>query len=261
MSEVGVERGRVSTQVGEAPVLPLMLVSAGIYLAWFAVHYWRRRNANGYLLWPSDPIKAVLQGKPIPAQGTASQAAATASFTSALSQLQPDQTSGSGDNTSLSVGGLVNPIGAGLTGERIDMGVDYGGAGQLKAIGDATVTSIYNAGWPGGVFICLHLNGTDKYVYYAEDITPMTTIGAKVKAGQVIGYASGGGSGIEVGWAAPPGTGDTLAAANGQQATHGDPGAHSTAYGVAFDKLVTRLGGPAGKVVQPVTGTAAAGYS
>ena len=30
---------------------------------------------------------------------------------------------------------LVNPVGSGLRGERVDMGVDYGGSGPLYALG------------------------------------------------------------------------------------------------------------------------------
>lgn len=108
MSEVGIEQGQVRTPVGDAPVIPLMLISAGIYLAWFAVHYWRERDAaSGHLLWPSDPIKAVLQGKPVPGKTPAPQATATAEFTSALTQLSPDQ-SGGGTST----GTATNPSGA-----------------------------------------------------------------------------------------------------------------------------------------------------
>ena len=33
----------------------------GAYLAWFGVHYWRTD-----VTWPSDPVKAVLTGKPLP---------------------------------------------------------------------------------------------------------------------------------------------------------------------------------------------------
>jgi hypothetical protein len=51
----------VKTPVGDAPVVPVMLLSFGAYLAWFAVHYWRSDTA-----WPTDPLKAVLTGQPIP---------------------------------------------------------------------------------------------------------------------------------------------------------------------------------------------------
>lgn len=49
---------------GEAPVIiPIVLIGLGGYLVWFAVHYWR---GTGDLVWPSTPIKSVLQGKGLP---------------------------------------------------------------------------------------------------------------------------------------------------------------------------------------------------
>lgn len=45
-----------------APIIPILLIMIGAYLAWFGVHYWRQD-----LKWPSDPIKAALQGKGLPA--------------------------------------------------------------------------------------------------------------------------------------------------------------------------------------------------
>jgi hypothetical protein len=51
----------VRTPVGRAPVVPIMVVAAGAYLCWFGVRYWRSDTA-----WPSDPLKAVLTGKPMP---------------------------------------------------------------------------------------------------------------------------------------------------------------------------------------------------
>lgn len=45
-----------------SPLIPTALLVAGAYLAWFGVHYWRTD-----VKWPTDPIKAVLTGKPIPA--------------------------------------------------------------------------------------------------------------------------------------------------------------------------------------------------
>jgi Transglycosylase SLT domain len=56
----------VKTPVGDAPVVPLFLIGTGMYLAWFGVHYWRSD-----VKYPTDPVKAVLQGKPLPsAKGT-----------------------------------------------------------------------------------------------------------------------------------------------------------------------------------------------
>ena len=51
----------VGTPAGDAPVIPVIILSLGAYLTWFGVHYWRTDTA-----WPSDPVKAVLTGKPIP---------------------------------------------------------------------------------------------------------------------------------------------------------------------------------------------------
>lgn len=75
----------VNTPVGDTPVIPVLVMVTGAYLAWFGVHYWRSDTK-----WPTDPIKAVLQGKAIPvpdrtkdnaallAVGTAASAAAAA---------------------------------------------------------------------------------------------------------------------------------------------------------------------------------------
>lgn len=69
----------VHTPVGDAPVIPLVIIGTGMYLAWFGVHYWRSDTK-----WPTDPVKAVLQGKPVPAGGNGS-AQETADLTAAFS--------------------------------------------------------------------------------------------------------------------------------------------------------------------------------
>ena len=52
------------------PILPVALAGIGAYLAWFGVHYWMSD-----VKWPSDPIKAVLTGKPMPDNAAVSGAA------------------------------------------------------------------------------------------------------------------------------------------------------------------------------------------
>lgn len=52
-----------------SPLIPLALAGTGAYLAWFAVRYW-----GSDVKWPSDPVKAVLTGKPLP--GASGQASA-----------------------------------------------------------------------------------------------------------------------------------------------------------------------------------------
>ena len=53
----------VKTPVGDAPVIPVFLIGAGMYLTWFGVHYWHTDTK-----WPTDPVKKVLQGQGLPAK-------------------------------------------------------------------------------------------------------------------------------------------------------------------------------------------------
>ena len=145
--------------------------------------------------------------------------------------------------------GYVNPIGAGLVHERVDQGVDFTGSGSLYALGSGTVVNVYNSGWPGGVFLAIRLDA-GQYVYYAEDITPAVGVGQRVTAGQYIGRTNGGGSGIELGWAAPPGDGDSAAHAAGQYA-------YPTSEGESFNALLASLGVTGGSQVQAGSGPVA----
>lgn len=61
---------------GGAPVIPLVIMGTGAYLAWFGIHYWRSS-----VKWPTDPVKAILQGKPLPAPS--GQTSAASLFTAA----------------------------------------------------------------------------------------------------------------------------------------------------------------------------------
>lgn len=89
-SPVTLSQGEVRTPAGDAPVIPLLMIGFGAYLMWFAVKYWR---GAGPAVWPSYPIKSVLQGKGVPANQTAQTAAsAVASYESSLPQ--PGQTPG-----------------------------------------------------------------------------------------------------------------------------------------------------------------------
>ena len=57
-----------------APVIPVAILGIGAYLAWFlGVHYWGSDTR-----WPTDPVKDVLQGKPLPAPGGQQTAAGIA---------------------------------------------------------------------------------------------------------------------------------------------------------------------------------------
>jgi cell wall-associated NlpC family hydrolase len=61
----------IHTPIGTAPVLPVTIMAFGAYLTWFGVHYWRSDTK-----WPTDPLKAVLTGKPIPEVDRSSDEAA-----------------------------------------------------------------------------------------------------------------------------------------------------------------------------------------
>lgn len=129
------------------------------------------------------------------------------------------------------------------------MGVDYTGSGTLYAMGAGTIVNVTNSGWPGGKFIALKLEEgqyAGKIVYYAENIISQVHVGQHVSAGTPIGKAVGTYPYIEVGWAAPPGSGQTMAAATGQQSKSGDPGSVTTAFGQSMSNLIKSLGGPAG---------------
>jgi murein DD-endopeptidase MepM/ murein hydrolase activator NlpD len=135
-----------------------------------------------------------------------------------------------------------------LAPERIDMGVDYAGAGPVLAVGDGTVFNTRGPGWPGGIFIGITLaNGPYAGLSYfvAENIKPTVRVGDHVRAGEEIGVMYHGPAGIETGWAA--GQGDQpLAAALGQQNTGGDPGAWTSAAGLSFDRLLISTGTASG---------------
>jgi hypothetical protein len=57
--------------LGSSPVLALGAIAFGGYLLWFGVKYWRGTGDN---VWPSTPIKAVLQGKSLPPNTAAATA-------------------------------------------------------------------------------------------------------------------------------------------------------------------------------------------
>lgn len=127
--------------LGEAPIIPIVLILIGAYLAWFGVHYWRRD-----VVWPSDPVKSVLQGKGLPPQG---------SITTSAVILASAQTQASIDTGAGGTGGLGSPAGGSVGGKGNvtplevykalrHAGVPRGDAVMLTAI--AGVESGYNTG-------------------------------------------------------------------------------------------------------------------
>jgi hypothetical protein len=148
------------------------------------------------------------------------------------------------------VPGYQNPLRdvSGLVPERIDMGVDFGGAGQVYALGNAVITNATgnSAGWPGGGWITYTLtDGPDAglTVYLAEDVSPMVQVGQHVSSATVIANMFAGSAGIETGWAQQSGL-----SAESQLAEAGSVGGNGpfpSRIGLNFEELLQSLGVPA----------------
>lgn len=163
-----------------------------------------------------------------------------------------------GDCVSSSAGGYRNPFAssASVVPGRIDMGVDYDGAGPIDALGAGTVTYSASGGAGWGPFLCSGghggavvyrlADGPDggRYVYVSEGIIPLVTVGERVQAGQPVASFTGC---IETGWGTGAGAGP-MAAAVGQACSSGDPGCVSTACGWGMSQLIKASGGPPGIV-------------
>jgi hypothetical protein len=160
--------------------------------------------------------------------------------------------------------GYANPLRAvsGLTAERVDEGVDYGGSGPIYALGDGVVTSTTGS-WPDGTFISYRLTSgpaAGKTVYVAENVTPTVTVGQTVTLNTVVGILHDAYPDMEIGWAAD-GYGDTMAAVSGQWTSADDAASMPSAYGVNFDQLLVSLGATPGILEHStVTGSLASGW-
>ena len=146
--------------------------------------------------------------------------------------------------------GYQNPLRdvSGLVPERVDMGVDFGGSGQVYALGDAVITNATgtSGGWPGGGWITYKLtDGPDAglTVYLAEDVSPTVQIGQRVSSATVIGNMFDESDGIETGWAQQSGL-----SAESQLAEAGSVGGNGpfpTRIGLSFEELLQSVGVPA----------------
>jgi len=157
----------------------------------------------------------------------------------------------------------MNPYRAivGLLPERVDQGVDYGGAGPLYAMGNAIILNTVSGGWPGGAFISYRLTdgpAKDLVVYMAENITPTVQTGQIVTVNTVIGMLHNQFPNSETGWGRLDGAPDTL----GKPQWHPDPSGSgpSTAFGVNFNELLVQLGCKSGQINAPVSGTLPPGW-
>ncbi len=106
----------IKTPVGDAPVIPVILIMAGFYLAWFGIHYWRTD-----VKYPSTPVKDVLQGKGVtPASNVPPSIHAV--LAADVQGLQPDSGSAGGSS----------PAASSATGSAIaDAALKYKGQGYV----------------------------------------------------------------------------------------------------------------------------------
>jgi murein DD-endopeptidase MepM/ murein hydrolase activator NlpD len=144
----------------------------------------------------------------------------------------------------------LNPLRdiSGLSPERVDMGVDFAGAGPVYAIGAGVVIQAKAccSGWPGGGWITYELTdgpAVGEVVYLAEDVTPAVQTGQNVTPDTVIGHMFNGSDGIETGWAMldSASSESELPEAGGI----GGAGPFPTAIGMNFEYLLRALGVPA----------------
>lgn len=81
---------RIRTPLGSAPVVPVIEILIGAYLAWFAIHYWRDQTT----IWPTDPVKDALRGLGIPRPLRAPSAATEVGTAAAAAGTSPASIAG-----------------------------------------------------------------------------------------------------------------------------------------------------------------------
>jgi len=197
--------------------------------------------------WSQIPMAKVTARKLAEAkQRSARRAAAQrAGAHAAQGKKQPAQ-----DPAAASASVYRNPLRSvsGLIPERVDMGVDFGGAGPVYALGNAVITSATadNAGWPGGGWITYRLTSgpaSGLMVYLAEDVTPTVQAGQTVTSGTVIANMFNGSAGIETGWAMSDGSSAESQLPEAGGISGGGP--FPTEVGLDFESLLRTLGAPA----------------
>lgn len=182
---------QIQTPIGSAPVVPVMIMGMGAYLTWFGVHYWRSDTP-----WPSDPVKAVLTGKPIPVPDrSADEAAIKGIVASAQASAASAGTGGTGGVSTGSVGS------GGASGDAIAaaalnyIGAGYVFGGRADKVGNWDCSSFVS--WvlghdlhmplPGGKWgdpgFPPHAHGpaTGNYMMFGQPVTP-----SQVKKGDLI---------------------------------------------------------------------------
>ena len=133
-----------------------------------------------------------------------------------------------------------------LVPQRLDQGVDYGGAGPIYAIGPGTIDIYQNrndSGWPGGTFVSYKLTagpGSGKVIYLAENIDLNSALhsGSFVYSGTVLGTLVNASPYSESGW------GVQGASYTAEHSCYAE--GCTTPLGTNFNQLLMCLGAPSG---------------
>jgi cell wall-associated NlpC family hydrolase len=126
---------RFGQATGDAPIVPIVLIMIGAYLAWFGAKYWEDPKT----IWPSDPIKDVLQGKGLPSHAT--------DTTTAIELTAAEQQAGAAQSAAAASGGSGGGSGGGTS----------GAAGSPSAIAQSYVgklTYVFGGPPPSGTVDC-----------------------------------------------------------------------------------------------------------
>jgi Cell wall-associated hydrolases (invasion-associated proteins) len=185
----------IRTPIGTAPVLPVMLMSLGAYLCWFGVHYWRSDTR-----YPTDPLKAVLTGQPLPvADRSQDQAALKGVVTSAQAAATASASAGGGISnqpTGPAAGSQAGGGGQAIASAALKyIGASYVYGGQADRVGNWDCSSFvsfvlgHDLGYklPGGKWgdpgFPPHAHGpaTGNYMMFGKPVTP-----AQVQNGDLV---------------------------------------------------------------------------
>lgn len=111
----------VKTPVGNAPVVPIVMLMIGGYVMWFGVHFFK-----GDQKWPTDPVKSVLSGGAVTTATYTQEGARQANLAAYMSSV------GAGGDTAVAAGAAA--AGGGLSGGLGGIAGDaqkYVGAGYV----------------------------------------------------------------------------------------------------------------------------------
>ena len=196
--------------------------------------------------WSQIPMAKVTAGKVAQAQRRSARRAAARRAAARPGQAKHKRQQPAAASSSV----YRNPLRSvsGLVPERVDMGVDFGGAGPVYALGNAVITNATasNSGWPGGGWITYRLTSgpaSGLMVYVAEDVTPAVQVGQTVTSSTVIANMFNGSAGIETGWAMPDGSSAESQLPEAGGISGGGP--FPTEVGLNFEALLRALGVPA----------------